>query len=347
MASTMRSYSELGCSFVSDQAALVFSRSARTEFVPRELGAVDLKAKLLIGALLPGLLAAVPGGAHPPDHDHTHHDEVRSGTDHGTLSQVGAKLSNPVSDVWALFTEFDVTFFDGNLQQGDESVGSAMLFQPIMPLPLYGDDWRLITRPTVPIVWSQPRPDGFDKTRRDSGIGDILLPVLLAPQLDNWILAAGPTLTLPTSTKDSLGRQQWQLGPAVGLGYKTADWIVGVFPQYFFKVGSRSDRDNEVKDASNMSLLYWGFLNLPNAWQVGFNPTITYDDRAASGNRWNVPFGLTVAKTVRLGGIPVKFQAGAEYSVVSQDDFGKRANFKLNIIPVVPGLVQNPILGGP
>jgi hypothetical protein len=44
--------------------------------------------------------------------------------------------------------------------------------------------------------------------------------------------------------------------------------------------------------------------------------------------------------------MPVKFQFGFEYSVVSQDDFGKRALFKLSIIPVISGLIKNPILGG-
>jgi len=261
------------------------------------------------------------------------------------LGKVGAKLSNPVADLWALFTEFDVSFYDGNSQQGDEPVGSAMLFQPVMPFPLT-DDLRLITRPTIPIVWSQPRPDGFDKTNRDSGIGDITVPLLIAPQMDNWIFAIGPTLNMPTSTNDALGRQQWALGPALGVGYKTDAWILGAFPQYFWKIGSRGDKNNEVKDASYMSFLWWGYLNLPNAWQVGTNPTITYDHQAESGNRWNVPIGITVAKTVSIGGRPVKFQVGAEYSVVSQDDWGKRMNFKLNIIPVIPGLLKKPIFGG-
>jgi hypothetical protein len=43
---------------------------------------------------------------------------------------------------------------------------------------------------------------------------------------------------------------------------------------------------------------------------------------------------------------PVKFQFGFEYSVVSQDDFGKRFMIKLNVIPVIQGLVKNPIFGG-
>jgi hypothetical protein len=40
-----------------------------------------------------------------------------------------------------------------------------------------------------------------------------------------------------------------------------------------------------------------------------------------------------------------RFQLGVEYSVVSQDDFGQEAQFKLNIIPVIPSLIKNPIFG--
>ena len=43
-----------------------------------------------------------------------------------------------------------------------------------------------------------------------------------------------------------------------------------------------------------MSMLYAFFYNLPEAWQVGFNPTVAYDNKATSGNRWNVPVGLVV-----------------------------------------------------
>jgi hypothetical protein len=37
---------------------------------------------------------------------------------------------------------------------------------------------------------------------------------------------------------------------------------------------------------------------------------------------------------------------GFEYSVVSQDDFGQRFMIKLNVIPVIPSLIKNPIFGG-
>jgi len=53
-----------------------------------------------------------------------------------------------------------------------------------------------------------------------------------------------------------------------------------------------------------------------------------------------------IAKTTKVGKTPVKFQLGAEYSVVSQDDFGKRFLIKLNVIPMIGALVKSPIFGG-
>ena len=55
---------------------------------------------------------------------------------------------------------------------------------------------------------------------------------------------------------------------------------------------------------------------------------------------------MVVTKTTAVGKQPVKFQLGLEYSVVSQDDFGKRFLLKLNIIPVIAALIDNPIFGG-
>jgi len=117
-----------------------------------------------------------------------------------------------------------------------------------------------------------------------------------------------------------------------------------IFPNYFWKVGS-SGQDDDTPDMSQGSLLYALTYSLADAWQVGMNPTITYNDKAESGNKWNVPVELFVGKTVKFGNIPVNIKAGLEYSVVSQDAFGKRAAFRFQITPVVPSLIKNPIFG--
>jgi hypothetical protein len=296
--------------------------------------------------LLLAFVTVGPARAHPPDDDHTHIEKTDSGTEQASLAEVGAKLSNPVSDVWALFTEFDLIFSSGNFNTGDAKVGAAMNFQPILPVPLT-EDWKIIVRPSVPIQFVQPQPDrqttSGDTYDYRAGLGDIGLPLPFSPAMDNWILAAGPTFLFPTSTSRNLGDQQWGMGPAGVLGYKNKDITVGIFPQYFWKLADRGDQRSRTKDLSKGNLLYFAVYNLANAWQIAINPVITYDHKASSGNKWNVPVGLGFAKTTKVGGMPVKFQFAVEYSVISQDDFGKRALIKLNIIPVIQSLIKEPI----
>jgi hypothetical protein len=267
----------------------------------------------------------------------------------GDVAETGKKLSNPVSDVWALFTHVDLNFADGDVNAGDSRVGSRLIFQPILPFPLHGtgtNEWRLITRPTIPVFFSQAVPSGLNTFDHTGGLGDLQVPTLISPPAGNWILGAGPAFLLPTATDDAFGRQQWGLGPAAVVGYRTKATIFGAFGQYYWGVGSTGGREPGVPDASYMHLLYFMYVNLPNAWQFGFDPTITYDARATSGNKWNVPVGLLVTKTTRFGGMPVKVQFGVEYSVVSQDIYGQRAQLVLDVIPVIPGLIRSPILGG-
>jgi hypothetical protein len=136
-----------------------------------------------------------------------------------------------------------------------------------------------------------------------------------------------------------------RLGPAVVVGYRTKQFTAIVFPNYIWGIADRGDQD-DTPDASFLTLQYAFTWNLGNAWQTGINNTASYDHRASSRNHWNVPLGPFVSKTLRFGRMPVKFQLSAEYSLVHQDDFGQRAQIKFAAIPVIPGLVQEPILGG-
>jgi hypothetical protein len=94
------------------------------------------------------------------------------------LAETGRKLSNPIGDVWALFARFDLNFADGDVNSGDSRIGSKMIFQPILPLPLYGNGankWNFITRPIIPVLFSASVPTGFNTFDRKAGLGDIQL----------------------------------------------------------------------------------------------------------------------------------------------------------------------------
>jgi hypothetical protein len=272
-------------------------------------------------------------------------------SEHGDMGSVGKKLANPLGALWSLSFNFEaLKFFDGDINTNDPKVGSDVIFQPVLPIPLYGEGpatWRMITRPVIPLIFSQPIPEGFNDFDHKAGLGDIQLPLLLAvPQkyAGHWILGGGPVGMFPTATDDALGSDQFALGPAIVVGYKTKKVTTVLFPNYFWKVGS-SGQDYNKPDISQGTLFYSFVYSLPDAWQIGTNPTITYNNKATSGNKWNVPVGLFVGKTIKIGKLPVNIKAGLEYSVVSQDDFGKRTAIRIQITPVIRSLIQNPIFG--
>jgi hypothetical protein len=337
--------------------------------VPRLAAITGLCAGLLLAPPawsdeVPSASIAVPA-AQPSEATHSGHVPVPPGVDpdgdmdhrrpeHGSLGNIGSKLSNPTSDIWALQFNFQgPQFFDGDLNLGSPEVGGNVIFQPVLPFPLYGtgkNAWKMITRPIIPIIFSQPTPKGFDDFKSIGGIGDIEIPLLInLPRRisGHWMFGAGPVFEFPTSTNDSLGAQQYSIGPAVVLGYKTKLFTAVLFPNYFFGFADRSDRDKATTPTtSKLSLLYNFTWELGHAWQVGMNPTISYNNKAASGNKWDVPVGIFAAKTIKIGRLPMKIQFGGEYSVVSPDLFGKRFAFRLVLTPVIPGLVKNPIFGG-
>src|SRR5260370_5871054 len=98
------------------------------------------------------------------------------------LSEIAKELTNPVSNVWSMFTEFDLFFSDGNINKtGRSKVGGRMIFQPVLPIPLYGEvphQWKLITRPTIPEVFSQHIPQDFNDFTNLGGLGDTHRPHL-------------------------------------------------------------------------------------------------------------------------------------------------------------------------
>ena len=308
---------------------------------------------------LPVILVSLSGWAASPAI--AENAKPQAGGGGTSAAEAGKKLSDPLSDIWALFTEFNHTWSDGDATNGHEE-GTHIIFQPIMPFKLTAN-YKLITRPTLPITYNQELPDGLrlntnhspDHTTDiisiggvtysdQSGLGDLSLPLLVTPDPKPgqvWGFGLGPTFVFPTATDDQLGPDTWEIGPAAVVSYKSKKFVGAVFGPYWWNY---AETDSDAEDTSHGSILYSAWWNLPKAWQVGFNPTITYNDKAnSSDNKWNVPVGLGVAKTMKFGKMPVKFQFSVEKSVVRQDTFGKDWNVRLNVIPVIPALVKNPL----
>ena len=296
-----------------------------------------IRALIAALALPVGLAINISASAH----DH-HMDDADA---------IGKKLANPLGDIWGLnFNSFLPQYFDGDVNQGDAKLGAQTIFQPLMPIPLTGegaDEFRVILRPVVPLIWSSPSPDGIDQFDYNSGIGDIQLPLVFsvpASKAGKWILGAGPVFEFPTATDDDLGNDKWSAGPALVGGYKGEHLTSVLFFNYFWKIGE-SGQDDDTPDISKGTLLYSFQYALGDGWQIGTNPTISYNHQATSGNKWNVPIGAFVGRTVKYGKMPVNFKLGVEYSAIAPDDFGQEAAIRLQITPIIPGLIKEPLFG--
>jgi hypothetical protein len=270
-----------------------------------------------------------------------------------SAKELSQKTADPTGEYAMVFTQFGLTFNDGDANTGDDAkVAGNIVFQPIIPIPLYGtgdNEWRIVSRPTIALQIEDPIPQGgINNFDRKTDLSDLNIPLPVAPpksMTGRWIMALGPDFSIPTATQDEFGRQQWSAGVTGVIGYKGENWMAGAYPQYYWGVADQG-RDDDVKDASFGNMFYWFWYNITDSFQVGFSPTIQYDHQADSGNRWNVPVGLGFSKIIKMGQTPIRIEIGAEYSVVHEDDFGTEMLFKVNFIPVIPRPIQKALFGG-
>ena len=118
---------------------------------------------------------------------------------------------NPVSDLISVQFQNNTNFGVGKL----DNTQNILNFQPVLPVHL-NQDWNLITRPILPVIYQPPFFLGDDT---DFGLGDLTpefffsptKPIPLSPGV-GLVWGAGPAFQLPTATDFRLGRES---GPPV------------------------------------------------------------------------------------------------------------------------------------
>ena len=259
--------------------------------------------------------------------------------------ELNRQLINPISNVWSLvfqnnYTQLKNDFGDvPGWDEGDDKWYYNLNFQPVLPLHLTRD-WNLINRPVFPIFADRPvlESDGFDEV---DGLGDIGLVSLFSPAktAGGFLWGVGPTFIFPTATKDELGQEKWQAGPAaVGL-HMGKKWIFGAFPQHWWSYAGNGDR----KSTSQTNIQYFIWRIFPGQWQVGTGPNILIDWKADDDNKLTLPMGLGVGKLFKFGSLPLKFILEGQYAAIHPDDFGQEWNIRFTVTPVLPSLIKSPI----
>lgn len=247
---------------------------------------------------------------------------------------INNQLNNPGADLAQLNFKFTWNHFKGSSRRkGASSQDSlALNFQPVFPFKL-DDGGTFILRPTIPVVWKphyNARSNGFDE---QFGLGDIQLDAFYSRtnMKEGYMWGAGVLMQFPTHTDDALGKNQFAMGPAAFAGLIGKWGSAGIFPQHLWNIGGSSE------GYTALTLLQpWYWFNVGKGYQVGGSPVIEFDwSQDKSDEAWTVPINLGVAKTIMMGGMPVKFKFEGIYYIVQPDSFGPHYGFQLTITPVI------------
>ena len=230
-------------------------------------------------------------------------EPAKGGTDLASAAQ------NPIASTISVPFESNFNFgADGGLQY-------VLNIQPVVPMRL-NDNWNLIHRPVIPIVYDSaallgaPRPPATEKDQ--FGLGDTLYAAYFSPaKPGKWIWGVAPAVVIPTSTSRAFGPGDWGLGAsAVALRIKKP-WLYGALVTNIWTFGDTGD-----------AFLVQPFLtyNLPNGWFLETSPQFSAAWDAPSDQRWMVPLGGGVGKITKIGKQPIALRLHMYGNVVRPDN---------------------------
>lgn len=249
-----------------------------------------------IAALAGGLAFALPASAQESDED---------------LAQ---KLSNPVASMISVPFQWNYDCCYGP----SDGERLTLNIQPVVPVHL-NDDWNLIVRTILPLVYQQPTAPGVGDAY---GVSDVTQSFFFSPSTPQngvtW--AVGPVFLWPVGT-DELGTRKWAAGPT-GLVLKVdGKSTYGVLANHLWSYAGTDDRD----DINSTFVQPFYSYTTASATTYGVNLEASYDWEHKT---WNVPMNLTVSQLYNLGGQRVQFGIGAKLYLVDEGnapDWGVRA----------------------
>jgi hypothetical protein len=224
-----------------------------------------------------------------------------------------AKLAqNPVGNLVSVPFQDNTNF---NVGPTDRTQ-NVLNIQPVIPITL-NENWNLITRTIVPLIW---QPEFAPSQGTTFGLGDIQLSAFVSPSQPSpsgLIWGAGAIVQMPTDS-NGLGNKNWGLGPtAVALHLQKGDpWVYGALANNVWSLSS----DNRGGAYSNLLIQPFVNYNFPQGFYINSAPIITANWKADSGDQWTVPLGAGVGKIFHLGRLPVNTQVGAYYNIVTPDN---------------------------
>lgn len=215
-------------------------------------------------------------------------------------AELAKKLANPVASL--ISVPFQLNFDTGYGPKDADRV--TLNIQPVIPFSL-NDEWNLITRTIVPVVWQDALADGLSS---DFGLGDTVQSFFFSPKdaIGGWIIGAGPVALWPTGTEPRLRTESLAFGPTLVALRQDKGWTYGVLANHLWSV-TNSDDHEQVNASFIQPFVSYTW---PSATTLTLNTESTYD---WSTDDWNAPVNLILSQLLTPGGQPIQIAIGARY----------------------------------
>jgi hypothetical protein len=239
-------------------------------------------------------------------------------------AELSQKLANPIADLVSVPFQLN---HDEGFGPDDEGRRTTLNIQPVYPFRL-NDDWTLISRTIVPVIWQKDVLPGTEQ----SGVGDVLQSFFFVPSSTGsagltW--GVGPAFGLPTATENALGTGKWTVGPTATVLRVEGPFTYGALFNHLWSVGGDKDR----ADVNQSFLQPFFSYTSPDAVTLTASAEAVFDwEREA----WTVPVNVTAARLVEIGSQPVSLQAGVRYWAESPDGGPEGFGFRFGATLLFP-----------
>jgi hypothetical protein len=213
-------------------------------------------------------------------------------------AELAKKLSNPIAALTSV--PFQNNFDFGAGPDGD-GFQYKLNFQPVVPISL-SEGWNVISRTIVPYVYQE---DVIGSSSQ-SGLSDTVQSLFFsptAPTRSGWIWGAGPVFLIPTASDDLLGSEKFGVGPTAVVLKQEKGWTYGALANHIWSVAGEDNR----ADVSATFLQPFVAFTTKRQTTFTLNTESTYD---WENSQWTVPINVMAAQLVKIGKLPVQFQAG-------------------------------------
>ena len=311
---------------------------------------------VVISSLATAQSTAQQSGPSPGD---KHAAADQSTSEEEQTKSLAKAVQNPVASLISVPLQNNTNFDIGP----NDRTQNILNIQPVIPVRV-SKDWNLIMRIIAPVIY-QPSiasvviPSNTPLNHLGTlGLGDMNPTFFLSPAKPKKLIwGVGPTFFLPTATDNVLGQGKWSIGPSVVGLVQPGHWTVGIlinnvwsfagsgrtlpFPTQLLPCGACTQPvgASNGKDVNQMLLQYFINYNLKKGWYLAWQPIITANWKARSGNVWTVPVGGGIGRIMKIGFQPVNLQAQF-FGNVTHPQFGSPWSMRLQLAFLFPKLTK-------